>query len=204
MLFSLPFFSKFPHILLFYQPKIVQLCFFFSKNSVFESLRRVFGIFFSVVLTLKICKKTSTATNEYLITLFWLASLSTKAKSTHQISLIYFDKACWVKLNAFLLAIFFKIPPNFVLLSTQNRSGVFFFLEKFCFWKLAKSLLHNFFCCFNSENLQKKHQQQPINIWLPCFGLLVYLQKPSPHTKYHWYILIKLEVFRNVWLVDQI
>ena len=77
---------------------------------------------------------------------WWLKnSLQTQLWFTH----------CWVKLNAFLLTIFFKITPNLVLLSTQNRSGVIFFLEKFCFWKLAKSLWHIFVCCFNSENLRK-------------------------------------------------
>ena len=60
---------------------------------------------------------------------WWLKnSLQTQLWFTH----------CWVKLNAFLLAIFFKIPPNLVLLSTQNRSGVFFFFENSVFESLRR------------------------------------------------------------------
>ena len=64
--------------------------------------------------------KTSTATNEHLTPLFWLASLSAKSKPIHQISLIYFQKAwslqvfgsIWLK-DQFLLTIFWfvKIVP---------------------------------------------------------------------------------------------
>ena len=70
---------------------------------------------------------------------WWLKnSLQTRLWFTH----------CWVKLNAFLLAIFFKIPPNLVLLSTQNRSGVFFFSRKILFLKACEESLAYFFLLF--------------------------------------------------------
>ena len=91
MSFSAQNFLKILHILFFYQLKSF-FGVFFLRNIFFESMQNVFSIFCFHCLTVTNRRKTSTATDKYLTPLFCFVSLSTKAKSIHQISLIRFEK----------------------------------------------------------------------------------------------------------------